>query len=279
MEEYGADKFDSFSACSYDQAIHELAVDGGDASIWAMCGLASVLRRSIVSVYPSTINGTHDELAKHLNRTMRPRLSPHEPRETIYIMWTRNVANNPGTMWQANHFVPLMGNELNMEEDVMDGGAQMEDDMDIGESVWEADGHADIGIFPVSDQSTMPSLSSSAADNSDNLESTRLPAPRSASPLLTSSQPVPVPAPRSASSLLTSSQPVPVPAPRSVSSASTGGCLTSGLPELIEAHKGGLRLLLDGYCYVRASSNSRKNVCAFILILHSMSIIRSQLCC
>lgn len=48
-------------------------------------------------------------------------------------------------MWEANHFVPLMGNEphmeedvmdcgAQMEEDVMDGGAQMEDDMDIGES-------------------------------------------------------------------------------------------------------------------------------------------------
>ena len=92
----------------YDEGIHELAVDGGCASVWGLCGLASVIERPIVSVYPSTVNGLNDELAMLLNRRMKPRRSYDEDREDIFIMWTSTTCPKSGTMWRTNHFVPLI---------------------------------------------------------------------------------------------------------------------------------------------------------------------------
>ena len=77
-------------------------------SVWGLCGLASVIERPIVSVYPSTVNGPNDELAALLNRQMRPRRNYDAVRDEVYIMWTSTSRPKSGTMWRSNHFVPLV---------------------------------------------------------------------------------------------------------------------------------------------------------------------------
>ena len=43
MHEYANVDFDGTCGVTYDETIHEYAVDGGDASIWAVCALASII--------------------------------------------------------------------------------------------------------------------------------------------------------------------------------------------------------------------------------------------
>ena len=107
-KEYDVSELESKGGVTYDEAIHELAVDGGYASVWGLCGLASVIERPIVSVYPSTVNGLNDELAALLNRQMRPRRNYDADRDAVYIMWTSTSWPKSGTMWRSNHFVPLV---------------------------------------------------------------------------------------------------------------------------------------------------------------------------
>ena len=102
--------FDGYCGVSYEEEIHNLAVDGGSALVWAMCGLASVIERTIVSVYPSTINqlGGEDQLGPVLNRKMLPRRSWDNPLGEIYILWTQTKRHTPGSIWTSNHYVPLV---------------------------------------------------------------------------------------------------------------------------------------------------------------------------
>ena len=103
----GNNDFKEVCGVAYHEAIHDCAVDGGYSSIWTLCGLASVIKRPVVSVYPQSINGAHDRVSSVLNRTLRPRLDSDERHPAIYIMWTR-VGPPTGTIWTANHFVPLL---------------------------------------------------------------------------------------------------------------------------------------------------------------------------
>ena len=107
-KEYNVTELENKCGVTFDEAIHELAVDGGYASVWGLCGLASVIERPIVSVYPSTVNGPNDELAALLNRQMRPRRNYDADRDEVYIMWTSTSRPKSGTMWRSNHFVPLV---------------------------------------------------------------------------------------------------------------------------------------------------------------------------
>ena len=107
VKEYEADNFDELCGVSYDETISECAIDGGYASVWAVCGLASVIGRPIVSVYPK-INGQSDILEKLLNRTLKPRQACDASQASISIMWTRASCHNPSHMWVSNHFVPLV---------------------------------------------------------------------------------------------------------------------------------------------------------------------------
>ena len=67
-----------FDGITFDEAIHELAVEGGSASIWALCIntsflyfiLSSVIQRPILSVYPKRINGDTDTVALTINRLL-----------------------------------------------------------------------------------------------------------------------------------------------------------------------------------------------------------------
>jgi len=108
QEQYLSDKFDEWTGVTYEEAIHEIAVDGGYASVWAICGLASVLQRPIVSVYPTDVNGGNDMIAQTLNRTVHPRLGYDPCHEKIFILWTRTIAPASEQIWRPNHFAPLI---------------------------------------------------------------------------------------------------------------------------------------------------------------------------
>jgi hypothetical protein len=108
-EEYEKDNLEGWCGVSIEEAMHECAVDGGYAAVWAISGLASVIGRTIISVYPSFINGDEDLLATVLNRSFRPRLNTDENKyEAVYIMWSRSVPPPGGVIWSSNHFVPLV---------------------------------------------------------------------------------------------------------------------------------------------------------------------------
>ena len=107
MEKHMLVDFDGICGITFDEAIHELAVDGGSASIWALCGLSSVIRRQIRSVYPRSINGDSDAVALTLNTLLSPRISCDQV-EPVVIMWTRSDPPNSRGMWLCNHFVPLV---------------------------------------------------------------------------------------------------------------------------------------------------------------------------
>jgi hypothetical protein len=107
-KEYDVSELESKCGVTYDEGIHELAVDCGYASVWGLCGLASVIERPIVSVYPSTVNGPNDILATLLNRRMKPRRNYDDNLDEMYIMWTSTSPPKSGTMWRSNHFVPLV---------------------------------------------------------------------------------------------------------------------------------------------------------------------------
>ena len=107
LQQYHDDKFEEYCGVSYDEAVKDCSTDGGYASVWTICALASVIARPIVSVYP-LINGVDDVLPIVLNKTMRPRRPVTELHDNVYIMWTRaEEPTDRGVMWTSNHFVPL----------------------------------------------------------------------------------------------------------------------------------------------------------------------------
>ena len=108
MTEYSDVPFDDVCGVTYDKTIHQCAVDGGYASVWAVAALASVIKRPIISVYPKGVNGDNDDVAKTLHRIFKPRLNYDDTLDCICIMWTRNATSDRGKLWVTNHFVPLI---------------------------------------------------------------------------------------------------------------------------------------------------------------------------
>ena len=86
---------------TYDEGIHRNRPSTVDMPRYGLCGLASVIERPIISVYPSTINGLNDEVAALLNRRMKPRRNYEYDRDEVYIMWTSTSRPKSGTMWRA----------------------------------------------------------------------------------------------------------------------------------------------------------------------------------
>lgn len=107
MKEYENDDFERLCGVTYEEDIYECASNGGCVSIWVMAGLASVLQRPVISVYP-TISGDEDPVSDILNRTLRPRLNYDESRSPIHILWSSLRPLAIGKMWTMNHFVPLV---------------------------------------------------------------------------------------------------------------------------------------------------------------------------
>lgn len=248
-EVYAACDFDGYCGVTYEEAIHELAVDGGCASVWAICGLASVIERTIVSVYPSTINShdSDDQLGLVLNRKMLPRRSYDNPLEEIYIMWTQTKPHTPGSIWTSNHYVPLVKGPDNVgtARSILSGS-----DLDL-------------------DQSMLPSLSNSLMpkDMLSDMESTRLPTSIADNGQQTVTLARPIPAPRTRARVVgeiagdmgqgqVSDQVVCQESLVCLESAENAP-LVDDL-QLLEVHKGGIRLFHHGFTYVRDRSYNEK---------------------
>src|SRR5215468_10207452 len=75
-DKYKNNHFTELCGVSVQETTHEMAVDGGLASVWSMCALAPVVERSIVSLYPNGINGCNDLIPGTLNVTFSPRVDP-----------------------------------------------------------------------------------------------------------------------------------------------------------------------------------------------------------
>jgi len=92
----------------FDKAVRFCAVEGGYTCMWAMFGLASVLRREIVSIYPMINDKDEDgmDAATVSNITLNP-LSDELNIPSLHIMWTRVESDGPFP-WTPNHFVALL---------------------------------------------------------------------------------------------------------------------------------------------------------------------------
>ncbi len=76
----------------YEQAFKDCALDGFFSSAWTMQAAATVLKRDIVSIYP-TLNGVLDRCVPILNTTFQPRTkSTGHP---VYIMWSSTYYPKP----------------------------------------------------------------------------------------------------------------------------------------------------------------------------------------
>ena len=95
-----------------DEAVKEEALLACEVVKWSslvhIMGMASVLSRPIISVYPSV----EFQYRCLVNRVINPRpsaISMPPKEEAIHILWTRdgNLDNRPKSWYTPNHFVPL----------------------------------------------------------------------------------------------------------------------------------------------------------------------------
>ena len=75
--------------------------NGEYANMWHVHGLASVLKRKIMSVYPEQ----NCRIRPLFHRIIIPRSAGTSSAELIIIMWTR-TSDAPGKTWSPNHFAP-----------------------------------------------------------------------------------------------------------------------------------------------------------------------------
>ena len=190
---YAEDSFDELTGCSYEEAIYESAIDGGYSSIWAVCGLASVIKRQIKLVYPHA-NGKSDRLALAFNRNIDPRQDNFDKREPIYLMWTRQ-STTTDCIWFPNHFVPLFPTQIHES--------------------------CQIAVSDPVDTERCSSVNSNV-DRQEN---------------------------RAVEKSLVDQRLIQTDLDRDT--ASTEAADVEYHPQLIEAHKRGTRLVLDGYSYIR----------------------------
>ena len=89
----------------YVEAFRDCATDSAFSLAWTMQAAAMVLRREIVSIYPS-LNGVLDWCVAILNRTFQPRTKATG--RPVYIMWSSTYYPKTGYTWTPNQFVPLL---------------------------------------------------------------------------------------------------------------------------------------------------------------------------
>jgi len=87
----------------YDKAVQCCAMEGGESCIWVLFGLATVLRRRIISVYPTMYNCA----AVQLCNTILSPLHDEQNVDPFHILWTRMTSDGPSP-WSPNHFVPMI---------------------------------------------------------------------------------------------------------------------------------------------------------------------------
>jgi hypothetical protein len=220
MTEFQNINFEDLCGVTYEEDIYECASDGGHVSVWVMAGLSSVLQRPIYSIYPA-VNGNDDRVAEILNRRLNPRNNYDDTLEPIHIMWTRMGPPADGAMWITNHFVPL----VRLPDTTMSQNLEGSN-------------------YPSTvDQSLAAAMQSSHFNRPWETAA--------AQPLISP----PIAAPRTLATKLST---LPRAAPRTASPCEISSVVSSASPHLVEAHKGGTRLILDGYMYVRDRTRKDK---------------------
>ena len=104
-----ADKFILISP-SYDEAVESCSVNSAHTCIWVMLALATVLRRKIVSLYP-TVNCRENNVygTATANTTLEPRYGADNDLNPFYLLWTRmDFRSGCPDVWEPNHFVPVV---------------------------------------------------------------------------------------------------------------------------------------------------------------------------
>ena len=79
----------------------ETATDGTWCNMWHIHGLASVMRRPIMSIYSEV----QDRIRPSLHRKVFPCMDEARCQSYCMIMWTRTCSMK-GAGWEPNHFVP-----------------------------------------------------------------------------------------------------------------------------------------------------------------------------
>ena len=86
----------------YKKEVMKIAHDGNYCGLWQLCQAANILRRPVLSVYPTEF---HEGMRLEFNRTFYCIDSKYNDREPIVVMWTpMQVAKNSYPV----HFVPLL---------------------------------------------------------------------------------------------------------------------------------------------------------------------------
>ena len=92
-------------APDYRESCIDCCIAEEGASLWTMSALASVARRTIVSVYPC-VNGLNDPAYEVFNTQFQPRIKEVNT-QFLRILWSSHgVPIIPGK-WKPNHFIPL----------------------------------------------------------------------------------------------------------------------------------------------------------------------------
>ena len=142
-----------------------------------MAALATVLRRPIVSVYPYT-NGLGDAYAKTANTVLEPLRNTSQGREPLFIMWTR-TSPRIGSIWMANHFVPLVKGALNpipspLSSPVVPSASARPHAPTLVVPSASAHPHAPPLVVPSASEDASIALQSTSFDGPPQAESTRL---------------------------------------------------------------------------------------------------------
>ena len=94
----------------YDVAVRDCITNYAFSSAWTVHACASVISRSIKSVYPP-VNGILDPSVSVLNAVFPPRAL--KSRHTVTLMWSSCSLSKPSGNWYPDHFVPLLPNDTN----------------------------------------------------------------------------------------------------------------------------------------------------------------------
>jgi len=224
----------------FDIALRECSVNGGYSCIWTMYALTTVLRRNIESVYP-TINGQSDLAAKIANTILIP-LSKEDlviSLEPIFIMWTRAAPMLDSTIpWTPNHFVPLLA--AAPAECIADSESHhvSNPQEEISTSLFE---HIISDNEIATDEEIMVDNEVAPADEIVS---------EGPSDEIVSEDPTNEIVSEAPTDEIVSDKVI-IPYNEIAPNASEG-------PRVVEAHKGGIRIILDGYCYVRNRSTDEK---------------------
>ena len=92
-------------APDYIDSCLDCAMMDEGSSVWTLSALASVVRRPIMSVYPS-VNGPTDSAVHILNATFQPRVGEIS-NQKVRVLWSSEGVDITSGNWKPNHFVPI----------------------------------------------------------------------------------------------------------------------------------------------------------------------------